>query len=397
LLFILPQVSRRQAGVIVICAGMILSVSCSKSPSRPTNSWNQKAAATYLDYRERWWQQWPDSARDHGTFCVSCHTALPYSISRPALRQALNEPTPTADEQQLIEDIVKRVRLWQSVGPYYSDEGYDPKGTESRGTEAVLNAFILANYDARHGQLSDDTRTAFQNMWAVQQKTGETAGAWSWLQFDLEPWEATDSQFYGAALAAIAVGVAPDNYRSSADIQNNLNLLREYLLREYTKQSLIHRVDLLWASTKLPGLLDANQQRTIVNEVLRKQQADGGWRLSSLSWKGRGVVPLVRSWIREDGTPIDGKSDGYATAFLTYVLQEAGVPRENQQLQRGLAWLEQHQNQADGSWYSASINKRRPQSSEIGRFMSDAATAYAVLALSESQGAASPVASAAGH
>ena len=370
---------------------------CSKPQHVATNAWNPKAAATYLDYRERWWQEWPDSARDHGTFCVSCHTALPYSLSRPALRQALDEQTAPADEQRLIEDVVQRVRLWQKVGPYYSDEGYDPKGAESRGTEAVLNAFILANYDARHGQFSDDTRVAFQNMWAVQEKTGETAGAWQWLQFDLEPWEATDSKFYGATLAAIAVGVVPENYRATPEIQNNVNLLRGYLLREYPKQSLINQMNALWASTKFPGLLGADQQKTIVEEVLRKQQADGGWRLSSLSWKGNGLVPIVRSWIREDGTPIDGNSDGYATAFITYVLQEAGVPRENQQLQRGLAWLESHQNQADGSWSSASINKRRPQSSEIARFMSDAATAYAVLALTENQRGASSVASVHDH
>jgi squalene-hopene/tetraprenyl-beta-curcumene cyclase len=387
----------RQTGVMVVCLTVGLLVPCSKPQSTATHSWNQKAAATYLDYRERWWQEWPDSARDHGTFCVSCHTALPYSLSRPVLRQALDAQTPTTDEQRLIENIVKRVRLWQNVGPYYSDEGYDPKGAESRGTEAVINAFILANYDARRGQLSSDTRTAFQNMWAVQEKTGETAGAWRWLQFDLEPWEATDSQFYGATLAAIAVGVAPDNYRSAPEIQDNLKLLQGYLIRAYPKQSLINRVDLLWASTKLTGLLGADQQRAIVNEVLRKQQADGGWRLSSVSWKGKGLVPLVRSWIREDGTPIDGKSDGYGTAFMIFVLQEAGLPHENQQLQRGLTWLERHQNKTDGSWSSASINQRRPQSSEIGRFMSDAATAYAVLALSENQRTTSPVASVRDH
>src|SRR2546422_4952025 len=39
---------------------------------------------------------------------------------------------------------------------------------------------------------------------------------------------------------------------------------------------------LLWASAKMPGLLVPEQQGSIINEVLRKQQADGGWSLSSL-------------------------------------------------------------------------------------------------------------------
>ena len=46
----------------------------------------------------------------------------------------------------------------------------------------------------------------------AQLKTGEAKGAWSWLQFHNSPWEG-DSQYYGATLAAIAVGTAPGNYR----------------------------------------------------------------------------------------------------------------------------------------------------------------------------------------
>ena len=157
------------------------------------------------------------SARDHGTFCVSCHTALPYALSRPALRVALAEQGPSINERRLIEDVTERVRLWKDVGPYYSDQGYDHKTAESRGTESVLNALILAGHDAQSGQLSDDTRAAFDNMWALQQTTGENAGSWLWLQFDQEPWEGNDSAYYGAALAAIAVGTAPGSMRRAPE------------------------------------------------------------------------------------------------------------------------------------------------------------------------------------
>jgi hypothetical protein len=51
-------------------------------------------------------------------------------------------------------------------------------------------------------------------MWALQQKTGEAKGAFPWLNFKNEPWEADDSQFFGASLAAIAVATAPGSYRS---------------------------------------------------------------------------------------------------------------------------------------------------------------------------------------
>ena len=286
------------------------------------------------------------------------------------------------NERKLLDNVSKRVRLWKEVEPFYKDADRGPyKSVESRGTESVLNALILASSDAnripKNPHLSGDTRSAFENMWAEQQPSGAQKGAWLWLRFKNEPWEADDSDFYGAALAAIAVGTAPENYRAKPEIQNNLKMLRDYLNREYATQTLSNRAVLLWASAKLPGLLEPDRQKALLSELLSKQQPDGGWSLTSMSG----------DWKRHDGTPQEPQSDGYATGLITFALQQAGLPPENPQLKKGLGWLMANQNRSEGFWlaYSLNNNDQHHISPDTARFMKDAATAYAVLALSESK------------
>lgn len=379
--------STRQIRLLALVLATGTAVACSHTKTtqaKSPESWDPKAAAAYLDQREASWMQWPGAARDHDTSCVSCHTALPYILSRPVLRSALAENSPSAGERQLLDNVTKRVRLWNQTDPYYSDKEYrGNKPAESRGTEAVLNALILANDDARNGRLSDVTGAALNNMWALQQTEGSGKGAWSWLQFGMEPWEANDSQYYGATLAAIAVGTTPGNYRSAPEVQEKLTLLRDYLNREFDKQSTLNHAVLLWAAAKLPGLIAPERQRSIVQEISDAQQSDGGWALSPLAWpRDRSLHSLIHRWLRSDGTTQDRKSDAVATGLITFAFRQSGIPVEDLRVTRGRAWLASNQNKSDGCWPSLSLTKRRDPSSNVGHFMTDAATAYAVLALS---------------
>lgn len=356
-------------------AASLLGQTFAPSPAASAGPWSGKAAAAYLDERIGWWMDWPSAARDHDTFCVSCHTAVPYAMARPALHPALGEHAASALERRLLDNVTKRVRMWKEVEPFYpTKKESDPKTIESRGTESILNALILASNDAPTGKLSADARLALENMWGEQLKAGDAAGAWSWLQFHNSPWEG-DSQYYGATLAAIATGGAQGNYRSSPGIQDRMKLLSDYLVRERTAQVPINRVMLLWASAKLPGLLTHPQQESIVEEALSKQREDGGFSLSS----------LVGAWKRKDNTPLDPRSDGYATGIVVFALRQTGMPDVQGQLKRGLEWLASNQDKKEGSWPAWSLNKQRDPSSDAGRFMSDAATAYAVLALTAAQ------------
>jgi squalene-hopene/tetraprenyl-beta-curcumene cyclase len=258
--------------------------------------------------------------------------------------------------------------------PFYKDADRGPyKSVESRGTESVLNALILCSRDARSGQLSEVAHMAFSNMWAEQQIAGKQKGAWLWLRFNNEPWEADDSDYFGASLAAVAIGIPPGNYQAAPEVQGKVKLLKDYLNREFAAQTTMNRVFLLWAAAKLPGLIEPDRERAVIGELLEKQQLDGGWSLSSLSG----------DWKRHDGTPQETSSDGYATGLITFVLQESGTSPENATLKRGLAWLTANQDKTQGSWTAYSLNKSKEHhiSPETALFMNDAATSYTVLSL----------------
>jgi squalene-hopene/tetraprenyl-beta-curcumene cyclase len=363
----MSKFAKRIGILCALVAATTIALACAFIATKTRSRWDAQSAATYLDRRERYWSMWPAAARDHGTFCVSCHTAMPYAFARPALRAILAQSAESPEERELIANVTKRVRLWKETDPYYTS-----MPERSRGTEAVLNALILAGHDAQIGKLSPDAREAFDILWEQQQTSGDLKGAWAWILFDNEPWEAADSPYYGACLAAVAAGIAPENYAAPPAIQPHLDLLREYLQRNAAAQTPINRVNLLWASAKLPGILTPAQQQAIVNEILAKQQPDGGWNVASFSG----------NWEREDGTPQVTRSDGYATGFIVLVLQAFGTPHDNATVSRGLGWLSRNQGRWEGEWSGYSLNKRRHNPyATVSRFMDDAATAYAVLAL----------------
>lgn len=177
--------------------------------------------------------------------------------------------------------------------------------------------------------MSSEAKQAFDRLWLLQSREGKAKGAWPWFDLDLDPWETPDSAFYGAALAALAAGAAPAEYRDQPEIRERMVDLTEYLQRERQAQPLHNRLTVLWASSKLPAALPQSMRRPLIDEILRKQQADGGWTLESLgSWRPHSKAPRST-----------GSSNSYATGFVAFVLEQAGLARSHPDLIRALDWL----------------------------------------------------------
>jgi squalene-hopene/tetraprenyl-beta-curcumene cyclase len=330
--------------------------------------WKAAEAAQYLDERQK---VWFGSAK-----CISCHTGLAYALARPALGKIIGEKKPLEQETKLLGQIHLRVANWSKLdskefGLYYDSS--DEMKKQSWGTEAVFNALILSFADAYQGRSSpsEATKQAFQRLWETQVQNSDHKGSWEWLDFNEPPWGCMEARYFGAALAAIAVGTAPGYYSSGADvdIDARVNLLRGYLRDQFQKQNLHNQLFGLWAAAKVDGILAKTEQDKLIGQLLKLQQADGGWSLPSLgTWSRKGPAPK-------------SESDGYATALVLHVLQTAGRSKVDGQIAKGLDWLK-HNQTATGAWRSASLVKKRDPNSHTGRFMSDAATAYAILALS---------------
>jgi squalene-hopene/tetraprenyl-beta-curcumene cyclase len=258
--------------------------------------------------------------------------------------------------RQYLED---RVGTWDQGGKGAGYlKGTGPVRLTEGVTEVVAIAATLALHDARGtGKLHPRTKQALARMWELQKEDG----SWTWNKTGLAPLEHDD--YFGAVYAAVGVGSAPEDYAKGEEAKAGVARLKEYL-RKNPPPDAHHRAWLLWAATKLDGLLDATGREKAVKDMRDLQRADGGWSLAALG-----------SWKRRDGQEVGPPaSDGYGTGLIVYVLREAGVGADDPAVAKGVAWLKANQRES-GRWFTASPNGGRRH------LIANAGTAFAVLAL----------------
>lgn len=326
-------------------------------------SWNPGLAAEYLDGREKAWFAWAP-ARSKGGPCLSCHTGLTYLLARPRLRTVLGQGGPGEYEQGLLDGLRARVNQEMGLGA---------RAGQAMGVESIFAALLLARADGAE-KMSPESVQAFARLWQFQKRNGPLRGAWDWYDFGVDPFETADSAYFGAALGALAVEETPRAYQDREDVRERVGELARYLAAGYERQPLHNRLMAAWAARRMPAAVPKGALAAIRKEALGKQAEDGSWAIESLGpWRAHAEAP-----------PAEGVR-GYATAFTAFVLRAAGVPASDRRMAKALGWLRAHQDREAGYWDAGSMNKRHEAGSMQDLFMRDAATGFAVLALTAAE------------
>ncbi|MCA9472385.1 MAG: hypothetical protein MRJ96_14995 [Nitrospirales bacterium] len=367
--------------LVVACTPTTETVGVRDAQNQFSEGWDKDKAAEWLDARADWWLHAERTQRvtdEQGSVaCFGCHTVHTYTFVRADLAPG------TGSVPHIMNTIARRLAAGVNVPPW----NVKPEGREqqSRGSEAINAALLLAYQEARSGaaQPSDRLLTAFDRLWHWQRLDG----GWDWFNFSFEPLATIEAQHFAACQAAIAVGIAPGYYSddsASPELRRHVEMLRTWVHNSRNKENLFGEAWLLRASTKLSGLLEPGERTEIVERLLEKQVTEGedsgAWMLYNLNrWKYSQSAPPA---IPRDLLPEARKPDPYSTGMISAILMDYGVPVDHPSIITAIAWLKAHQ-QDDGSWRAYSINKIRDKDDIAYLFMSDEATAWAALALLE--------------
>jgi hypothetical protein len=288
--------------------------------------------------------------------CISCHTTGWGLAAQPIIDSGSDE---VSDGRAFAQEYLSGY-LEGEIKPhkqYGSIEGQ------------VATAAFLAMSDARSGdQVHEITRQGLDHAWELL----DASGTWEeWLQCNWPPFE-SDAEF-GPTLMLVALG----EIRGIANLEEQdikaAAKLSKYL-QDNPPLSLHAKAMRLWAAIYWSELIPATERSAWLEDLLDAQATDGGWSMASLAGP---------AWKRDGGEGQTTTSEAYPTAFVTYVLLQTGRSPEDAVILEGRHWLRQHQRE-DGDWFTRSPRRDRKH------YISRAATAFSLLALTESDLGSAP-------
>ncbi len=285
------------------------------------------AAAKYLDDGAVAW------ARTRK--CITCHTTGTYMAERPSLTKMLGPP-----RAEVLNNFVNAV---------YDEPAY--KGD----FWFVWRSLGLAQWD-KHvtGKLSEHTSDSLRQMFSRQMEDG----SWDIARRNIQIPHVT-TKFELAVQAARAVTAAPGwlDHLEGDKLHQQVTRMKTYL-REYQPRNDYEQSLKLKLASVMPELLTKTEIDESVAMLRRHQQSDGGWstrRMSDSSkWSVRKpsrIIELLKSEPDADAPA----SDPYMTALAIVLMRESNIPADDNQIQRGIAWLKANQRQS-GRWWMKSLS-----------------------------------------
>jgi squalene-hopene/tetraprenyl-beta-curcumene cyclase len=310
-----------------------------------------------LDYLEQGTVAWNAQRK-----CITCHTNGTYMVIRPALSAKLGKPSETT-----------RAFFLETLKSFVT-ESRDKLKQSTRPAQVIYLAAGLAEWDAHiTRQLSPETEQALSLMFEIQSENG------TWGSLDCWPPYESDA-FHEATVAAMAAATAPGWLAKVANTKDEkllgaIDKLKTYLRTEPPPHD-YGRTLLLWANSRMKGLVDAARQQELIAMLFSHQRDDGGWSIRTFAapeaW-GKGNRAKKLKAEPEFAAP---PSDGHMTGLAIVVLREAGIPAIDPRLQQGIAWLKSNQ-RVSGRWWTRSLN------TDSWHFITYSGTALPLLALQQ--------------
>lgn len=333
----------------------------------PAQEIDEVKALKYLDSRSaNWLTTSISNSHDGGTRCLSCHTTLSYTLTRP-------EYGDSPELQEIKKFIELRVQEFNGSG--FRGAWYGQFEEGSLSTETVINAVSLTSMDLPKGEgLNPITEMALNQMWDRQIKNGVNAGGFAWLDgYALEPLESKNAGYWASSLVASTVSDIP-GYTERPEVKEHIKKLKKYLADHFDEQNLHNKLMAIEADKKLGfDVIPKSKIKKTLTEVLALSEEGGGWDLHKLI--GRAGI---------------GAPDNYATAIVVKAFVEIDQGR-NSKIKEGLGWLRGRQNLSKvnissipersckslvGSFFGHSVNHQK-----TSLFMTDLATAFSLKAL----------------
>jgi squalene-hopene/tetraprenyl-beta-curcumene cyclase len=289
--------------------------------------------------------------------CIGCHTTGTYLLVRPMIT-SLGPP---------LEEM--RDSALETLRPFLEEHSLKVLSIGHRTAQIVYGGAGLASWDRYvSGNLRPETESILNLMFRLQQENGSwnVPGCWP-------PLQSSDFQLsLVAALGAAAALEIPSN-RLDPFVSTGIDRLCSYL-QDTDPPHDYAGVWLLWAGSRLKGVLSETRRQALIRMVLDHQNRDGGWSIRSFARPDQWGEGSRHEKLVSDPEFYLKSSDGHMTGLAVVALREAGFSELDPRIQKALSWIDSNQRRT-GRWWCASLNTDRLH------LITYSATCYSLLAL----------------